>query len=50
MLTLDEITVDERLMYLEKRLADLEEFLNEAVDDFLSRFGVGKEDENDTAL
>jgi hypothetical protein len=42
MLTLDEVAVDERLIYLEKRLADLEEFLNEVADDFLNRFGAEK--------
>jgi hypothetical protein len=50
MMTLDEITVEERITYLEKRLADLEEFLTEVADDFLNRFGVGKGDDDDTAL
>lgn len=50
MIDFEEITVNERISYLEKRLADLEEFLTEVASDFLDRFGIDREDNDDTAL
>jgi hypothetical protein len=44
MMTLEEITVDERIRYLEQRVQQLEEWLTDVANDFIARFVVNGED------